>query len=145
MKDLAESLDIKENVVFFGKVEHDNMPGLMATSRIFVDTFMSGVSRSDIIDKCPGLGAAAMEAMACGTPTVIPMRRNADTNCPYVPYLHQDPGSLADAIIKLNDEAMHTMMAKKGLGYIKEVASEETIMTEWEKFYSALAPKRSQN
>jgi L-malate glycosyltransferase len=142
LKEMADSLGVRDNVIFAGRAEHEIMPSLLATSDIFIDTYSSKNRGSDEIDRYPGLGAAAMESMASSTPVVIPAaEETVDSDRPYVTYVHRDPESLADAIIRLCDERTHTMMANKGLDYVREVASNEKIMHDWENFYSSLLKK----
>lgn len=141
-KDLAISLGVRDSVVFVGRVEHHVMPGLLAASDVFIDTFSSGNSMHDDLDRYPGLGATAMESMACSTPVVIPVAEmTVDSDRPCVTYVHGDPDSLAEAIIGLCDERHHAAMAKKGLDYIKVVASNDKIMGEWEELYSSTVRK----
>jgi len=139
LKDLAYTLGVQGNVIFVGQVEHVLMPSYLATSSVFIDTFSSENRIGDELDRYPGLGATAMEAMACGTPVVIPVSEmTADPERPFATYIHRNPDSLAEAIIGLLDERTHAQMSERGLDYIREVASNEKIMGEWEEFYSSL-------
>jgi|GEM_PF-1428939 glycosyltransferase involved in cell wall biosynthesis len=141
MEVLAESLGVKSDIVFLGLVAHDSMPDTMAASDVFVDTYMPEMQAVDKLDRFPGLGAAAMEAMASGVPVIIPRRKGIGADCPYVPYTPHDPDSLANAVIGLQDKGARETIVELALTYIRENASEEVIMADWEEFYESLSGK----
>jgi glycosyltransferase involved in cell wall biosynthesis len=64
-----EGLSQKENsnVRFLGRVPHEDMPGYLASSDLYVDTYFSNVGGG-------GIGVATMEALACGLPVVAARR-----------------------------------------------------------------------
>lgn len=143
MEALAESLNIRNDVVFLGRVAHDSMPDMLAASDIFIDTCtpIPEIQSVDSVDKCPGLGAAAMEAMAVGLPVIIPKRMNTDVGCPYVTYANGNADSLANAVIDLLDETARREIVARALTYVRETVSEDEIMADWERLYESLSAR----
>ncbi len=60
-KDHAQNLGIRDEVCFFGKYTHDELPHLFAQTSLYVSTSLSDA----------GIAASTAEAMACEVPVVV--------------------------------------------------------------------------
>lgn len=58
---LAESLNVKNNIRFIGSVTHTELPKFLASSEIYVSTSISD----------GGIAVSTLEAMSCGVPPII--------------------------------------------------------------------------
>jgi glycosyltransferase involved in cell wall biosynthesis len=61
LKDLAAGLGVSENILFFGRIDNNEVPSILASMDIYVSTALSDA----------GIAASTAEAMACGLPVVI--------------------------------------------------------------------------
>jgi len=59
LKSLADRLDLGQNVIFLGDINHDDLPRYLSVGDVFVRHSLS-----------EGLGNAFLEAMACGIPVI---------------------------------------------------------------------------
>ena len=66
LKDLAKKLGVEQHIVFIGRaVSYNEMPEYYASSDVLVKPYSAEKAGG-------GIGVATMEAMACGTPLIIP-------------------------------------------------------------------------
>lgn len=95
---LTKELRLEHRVIFLGKRGHDELPGLLQASDIFVRASLS-----------EGLGNAFLEAMAAGVPIIgtpvggIPdFLTDGETGVFCAP---RDPASIARAVLRITNEA----------------------------------------
>lgn len=138
---VARHLGLTEGqVTFLGETPHDETVRLMKTSHVFA-SWVTGTYR--------GLGTAAMEAMLCETPVVNDLPedlfgkgklRDGEN---IVLVNSRDPGSIADAIIRLlNDSAFSRRIGTGGKRFVKDCLSWDRIATEVEGLYEEVLTMR---
>ncbi len=132
LQDLTESLHVGSKVSFRGSVTHDDLPGYLNSSNIYVSTSLSD-----------GTSISLLEAMACGLPCVV---SDIPANHYWISegengYFFQ-PGNykeLATKIILLmNNEALRAKMGSASRAKIIEKADHITEMTKVEEAYLSL-------
>lgn len=122
--------DIQDSVDFLGTVPHADVPTVLRTADVFVNHAVSIDSWEEYF------GAANLEAMACGLPTII-------TDCGGIPYVIQnrdvvemvpqrDVHTLRETIGQLiNDPDYRQRLGRAGRRYVKERYSIERIATKY--------------
>lgn len=129
LKDLVEQLEIKDNVIFYGKAPYEEMPRLynLADALVSLSSY----------DSCP---MSMLEAMACGTPVVmgdLPQIREWITdgeNGYIVPCV--DDNAAAEAIMRvLFDKEKGSSFAEKNLALVRERADFDKNMENIEALY----------
>jgi glycosyltransferase involved in cell wall biosynthesis len=61
LKELSRKLKLESNIDFIGRIEHDNLPKIINSSKIYISTSLSD----------SGLSMSTGEAMACGLPVIV--------------------------------------------------------------------------
>ena len=133
---LADDLHIAQSVIDVGYVPHERMSEYISTADVFVDPFISSlVTRQYGLHD--GIGVAALEAMACGIPVLI--LRGVSDFCPCYtcsPFSYEDMGQ---AILQLiDDQKLKQLIVSRQMAYVKESASMEKAVQEWETIYKML-------
>jgi glycosyltransferase involved in cell wall biosynthesis len=123
LRQLAVSLKVQDNIEFSGEAQ--NVPELLASSRIFVLT-----SRSE------GLSISMLEAMAAGLPVVVPDvgdLRDAVVNGA-TGYL-VEPGRVDQYVLRigelLSDEKLRARVGAEARTKAAELASRERVAARW--------------
>ena len=104
---MIEAFDLEKVVQFTGLMPYDSLPGLIASSDIYVSTSLSDA----------GIASSTAEAMACGVPVVV---SNTGENHLWVKPMETgllfkagDSDALAEAVIKLlSDENLTRKIGK---------------------------------
>lgn len=114
LRDLAESLGIKENVIFLGFLNTDEV--IEAFNKMDVAVFPS-------IPNSESFGVAAVEAQACGVPTIISnvggLPEATSPGYSSIVVEPEDEDAIYKAILKLyEDEDLRKEMSKNARQYI---------------------------
>ena len=137
LKDISKELKVEKNVLFVGKVPHEDMPKYLASADLYVDTFVNVVNNK-VIDKGNGIGVVTLEAMACATPQILPDRIEVKSGdlyqgLTYRPLEYQD---LADKIIELlQNEKLRKQIGNKSRNAAIKIVDENVVMRKWEELY----------
>jgi len=142
LKKLAKELRVEQNFIFLGKViVHNEMPKFYASSDVLVKPYSAEKSGG-------GVGVATMEAMACGTPLLIPekaylVKQGKSLNDePWfcgVTYEYKNPKDLGQKIIQiLKDEKMRKEIGKKEREIAKKIGNWDKNMKEFEVLYKQM-------
>ncbi|MGY8986150.1 MAG: glycosyltransferase family 4 protein [Sphingomonadales bacterium] len=130
LKQLAEDLNVRQNINFIGRLSPDEMPQILATCDIYVSTSLSDA----------GLASCTGEAMASGTAVVVTDSaenylwvKNDETGA-LVPV--KNPTALSESIIDLlsNDEKRERV-GQAGMICIRQNYNYEVEMKKMEKLY----------
>ncbi|MCQ1535092.1 glycosyltransferase family 4 protein [Methanosarcina sp. KYL-1] len=134
LETLVENLNLNENVVFVGSVEHSLLPSLYASSDIFV---LPSQNIGGIVE---GLGVVLLEAMACGTPVIgsdiggIKDIIIDGYNGFLVP--EKSPGELSTKIIELlSDSEIAIKFTYNGFNTIKNKFSWDRVIDDFSTIY----------
>lgn len=126
----ACKLQVHKYIDFVGRIEHENIPKMLAAAKVYVSTSLSD-----------SLGISNLEAMGCGVFPVIvdrPAVREWITNGVngfLVP--PNDPKMLARKIVDaINDEKLRDFAEKKNLEIIQKKAGWEENMIQIERLYN---------
>ncbi len=121
---LAEELGLKDQVIFAGAVEENDLPALYNGATLFVFPSLY-----------EGFGLPVLEAMACGTPVVC-------SNASSLPEVAGEAASLVDplqtdalagAISRiLHDQELRQAMRQKGLMQATQFSWQRTAQTTWQ-------------
>ena len=137
LKDLSKQLKIEKNILFVGKVCHEDMTKYLASADLYVDTFVSVSAMWDesSIDETCGIGTTSLEAMSCGVPVLIANKNRID-KYPYRTYRPLDHADLAEQIVKLlKNKELRKQMKKDARDFAIRNGDTTTAMKKWEKFY----------
>jgi len=134
----AKRFELSGHIKFIPEIPHSEMPALIASSDIYVDTFYP---RHDVGGH--GQGTNTIEAMSCGVPQILPDRREYQGDwCKALLYPKGNSNVLADAIITLaRDEKLRKTLGKQSRASAQEFGNEEKIMKEITLLYQKLAEK----
>ena len=135
LMELADEMGMADRIQYIGSLDHKDMPRYLATADLIVDPYVSVHTDTDEHDQCPGLSTTSMEAMACGTPVMIPKREGMRSNRPYAAFKRDDPESLAEAIIDMTEREGRMELSRRGIEYIRDNAEMGKVMTRWEQLY----------
>ncbi len=132
LRALAATLGLDERVHFVGRIPHDDLPGYLATS----DVFLSVPS----VDATP---VSLLEAMACGAPVIISRLESAmewvtdgESGLVVTP---ADQRELEDATLKLlGDPDMRRGFARTAFAKVRRDADHEKHMREMERLCEEL-------
>jgi glycosyltransferase involved in cell wall biosynthesis len=113
LENLVDELKLKDRAVFMGRVEHNEVPRLIAEADVFIRTSIT-----------EGLGIVFLEAMACGTPVIASnVQGILDIVFDEVTGLLVDPEDvrgIADRIVRvLDDEILRDKLRKNALEFVK--------------------------
>lgn len=139
IENLTKRLKIQDSVIFLGGVPHEDMPKILATSDIYVDTFYQPGIQTRI-----GIGQATREAMACEVPQLLPdeIPKSADLEKHALLYKTLDSKNLADKILQLlTNEDLRKMLGKESRIIIKENYNIDKIIKKWIHIYERLVHK----
>ncbi len=136
LRALAASLCIDERVHFVGRIPHDELPGYLATS----DVFLSVPS----VDATP---VSLLEAMACGTSVVV---SNLESVLEWVNHEESglvvrpaEQGDLEDAVLRLiRDPEMRTRFAAVGVERVRNGADHLKHMARMEQLCEELVARQ---
>lgn len=135
LKNLAESLGVKDSTIFFGFVKHKDIPLYQAAADINISVPSS--------DSSP---ASVYEAMACGTPVIISelqwtrdFMKNRE-NAVIVP--PKNPDAISNSIIEiLQNEDLKNRLIKGGLLTVKQYVDYHKNMDAMENLMKGLLRK----
>lgn len=130
---MAAALGLAEQVHFLGRLPEDEMNAFFNQSSLFVLPSVSAAQE--------GYGLVALEAMACGVPTIT------TTEAGLAPIAHQanaalvvpagDEAALADAMTRvLSDPALAAQLSANGQALIQNKFSWAAIAQEYESVYA---------
>jgi glycosyltransferase involved in cell wall biosynthesis len=137
LEELAQKLDVNDGVLWMQGVPHSKMPEYLATTDIYVDTFVNIVNNK-AIDKGNGIGVTTLEAMACATPQILPDRIEVTSGDLYqgITYRPLDYQDLADKIIELlQNEQLRKEIGDKSRNAAIKIVDENVVMRKWEELY----------
>lgn len=144
LKELARKSKVHENILFIGKIPHNQMAKYLASVDLYVDT--STDYRIDSTGNCQinqggsGMGQTTKEAMACGTPQILGDRISF-MSCQWfqgITYRQLDSKDLAEKIVQLlSDKKFRKKISKKSRKAVLKFDLQKT-MKKWENLYSKL-------
>ncbi len=131
---LVKDLSVESRVIFLGKRGHDELPGLLQASDIFVRASLS-----------EGLGNSFLEAMAAGIPIIgtpvggIPdFLTDGETGVFCQP---RQPESLARAVARISDEpGLRAKLVRQGEALVRERYAWDDITDRMQTLLNSLAP-----
>lgn len=141
LEKLISEYDLKDQIVLPGFIPHDEFPGHMAASNVFILPSIVD-SRGDT----EGSATILLEAMACGTPVV-------GTRVGGIPYAIKDgeggylvdeknPRQLAERIIMLlKNDNLRRVLGEKGRRYVEEKFSQAEIAGRYIQAFESLIDK----
>jgi glycosyltransferase involved in cell wall biosynthesis len=146
LKTLAVKLGVSDNILFIGKVPYEEMPMYLASVDVFIDTISDYAHVSGRVIKRKGgmgIGQTAKEAIACGTPQILPDHSSINYDLfKGLTYKQLDPADLADKIVQLlNDEALRMKIAEESRTSVLEKCDKKKIADEWNNIYQTLTQK----
>jgi glycosyltransferase involved in cell wall biosynthesis len=135
----ASIIELNSHIMNLGHIQHHHMPEYLATANIFVDPFAGELALSE--EYGATIGSASLEAMACGTPTIV---MSANSEAPCLTCKPNCPTELADKILNLlEDEKFKMRIMGRQLQYVQSVGDLNIVMSSWEKEYKRLVRKWS--
>lgn len=124
---LVKHLGIEDRVLFLGK--QDNVAELLAMSDLML-----------LLSEKESFGLVLLEAMACGVPCIgtrtggIPeVIQHGETG--YICEIGDTEGVAQQAMLLLQDDAVHSRMAKRSMQVVNEQFSSEQIVSQYEAIY----------
>ncbi|MBS4015545.1 MAG: glycosyltransferase family 4 protein [Candidatus Latescibacteria bacterium] len=115
---LVDELKLKDSVIFTGFIEHQDLPVIYSTAKLFI-----------LPSLFEGFGLPVIEAMACGTPVITSNTSSlpeiaGDAAVLINPY---DTEEIGQAIIKvISDQQLQTEMRAKGFKNVKRFSWQES-------------------
>ncbi len=133
MRRLARSLDVEHSVVFLDMIPHDRMPLFLNLAGVFVS-----------IPDSDGMPQSLLEAMACGTPSVVselPQYQGVIEDKVNGLVVNQKSAkAVAEAILKvLKEESLRRRLSQASLNTGAECMDYEIEMAKMERFYYELS------
>jgi glycosyltransferase involved in cell wall biosynthesis len=136
---MASRLGIKENVFFVGRIPHDELPGYLVTSDVFLS-----------VPSVDATAVSLLEAMACGTPVVVSELASAlewvtdgENGLAVAP---RDSEGLKRAILELIDSPdARSAMGRKSAVIVRERADHDTHMAHMEELCETLVRDWNRN
>jgi glycosyltransferase involved in cell wall biosynthesis len=141
IKELAQKLNVEDNILWMQRIPHSKMPEYLASVDLYVDTFVNIVNNK-VIDKGNGIGVTTLEAMACATPQILPDRIEVTSGNLYrgITYRPLDYQDLADKIVELlQNEKLRKQIGNKSRNAAINIVDENEVMKDWEKLYNSLS------
>ncbi|MEH7460834.1 N-acetyl-alpha-D-glucosaminyl L-malate synthase BshA [Bacillus thuringiensis] len=124
---LVKHLGIEDRVLFLGK--QDNVAELLAMSELML-----------LLSEKESFGLVLLEAMACGVPCIgtrtggIPeVIQHGETG--YICEVGDTEGVAQQALLLLQDDALHSKMAQRSMQVVNEQFSSEEIVSQYESIY----------
>ncbi|PEA55814.1 N-acetyl-alpha-D-glucosaminyl L-malate synthase BshA [Bacillus pseudomycoides] len=124
---LVKHLGIEDRVLFLGK--QDNVAELLAMSDLML-----------LLSEKESFGLVLLEAMACGVPCIgtrtggIPeVIQHGETG--YICEIGDTEGVAQQALLLLQDDALHSKMAQRSMQVVNEQFSSEEIVSQYEAIY----------
>lgn len=124
---LVKHLGIEDRVLFLGK--QDNVAELLAMSELML-----------LLSEKESFGLVLLEAMACGVPCIgtrtggIPeVIQHGETG--YICEVGDTEGVAQQALLLLQDDALHSKMAQRSMQVVNEQFSSEEIVSQYEAIY----------
>lgn len=124
---LVKQLGIEDRVLFLGK--QDNVAELLAMSDLML-----------LLSEKESFGLVLLEAMACGVPCIgtrtggIPeVIQHGETG--YICEIGDTEGIAQQALLLLQDDALHRKMAQRSMQVVNEQFSSEEIVSQYEAIY----------
>ncbi|WP_020059580.1 N-acetyl-alpha-D-glucosaminyl L-malate synthase BshA [Bacillus sp. 123MFChir2] len=124
---LVKHLGIEDRVLFLGK--QDNVAELLAMSELML-----------LLSEKESFGLVLLEAMACGVPCIgtrtggIPeVIQHGETG--YICEVGDAEGVAQQALLLLQDDALHSKMAQRSMQVVNEQFSSEEIVSQYETIY----------
>jgi len=146
LKALAEKLGVSENVLFVGKVPYEEMPTYLASVDVFVDTISDYAHAFGRIIKRKGgmgIGQTAKEAMACGTPQILPNHSSVNYDLfKGLTYKQLDHVDMAEKMIRLlQDQELRKRIGEESRKAVVDVCDQRKIAENWNDIYQRLSRK----
>lgn len=128
-----------ERVTLLGSIPHEGMPKYLCAADVVIDPFSSFIEFDDK-DEYAHIGTSSLEAMACGTPTLIANERMPFADgMPYVQYYPNDVICCRDRLVELlKDEQQRKKVSDMGYSYATAIGDENTNMLKWEELFERL-------
>lgn len=144
LKKIAAQLGISNNVLFIGKIPYDEMPTYLASVDVFVETISDYVyAFGKIFKRRPGMGIgqAVKEAMACGTPQILPNHSSIDYNLfKGLTYKQLDYEDLSEKIVQLlQDDELRKKISEESRKAIVEACDIKNISKTWIELYKRIS------
>ena len=126
--ELARKLGLKKRVVILKPIFHNHMPGLYGVS----DVVIGAVTPREVF------GMVALEAMACGSPTVNTWSKKyyGETGFPTIPYHEEKLGHFLQNLI--NDVELRNKVAWKQLQWVKRNHHSRKVVGKLMKIYESI-------
>lgn len=148
LKALAKTLEVDKNVHFIGKVPFEQMSKYLASVDVFVDTvsdFAYAFGRLIKKKGGMGIGQTAKEAMACGTPQILPDHSSINYDLfKGLTYKQLDHVDLAKKIIELlQDQSLRMKIGEESRRSVAEKCNKRKIAERWNQIYQMLSEKKT--
>jgi len=137
---MMEKAKVMDNIILIEKIPHDHIQNYLASVDLCVDTFYA---TSDAPGG--GIGTGIMEAMACGTPVLVPDRREfLNPLFKGATYRRGDSNDLAIQMISiLTNDSRREQMSKNEREMTMEVGDELKVFQQFETFYLEMIENRN--
>jgi len=147
LKSLANKLDVSKNTIFIGKVPYDKMPMFLASVDVFVDTVSDYAYFFGRIIKRKGgmgIGQTTREAMACGTPQILPDHSSINHSIfRGLTYRQLDHTDLAEKIVYLlQNQELKKKISEESRQVIVEVCNQKRVAKRWHNIYKKMMQRK---
>lgn len=146
LKTLAKKLGVYESILFIGKVPYEEMPMYLASIDVFVDTISDYAHAFGRIIKRKsgmGIGQTTKEAMACGTPQILPGHSSVDDHLfKGLIYRQLDYSDLAEKTVQLlQDQEAKSRIGEESRRAVVELCDRKVIAENWSSIYQRFCRK----
>jgi glycosyltransferase involved in cell wall biosynthesis len=148
LKALAKNLRVYENTVFVGRIPYEEMPMYLASVDVFVDTisdYARALGRTIKRRSGMGLGQTTKEAMACGTPQILPDHSSINYKLfKGLTYRQLDHVDLAEKLVHLlRNEELRDRIGQESIRAVVELCDQDSIADRWYRIYHRLSRKQT--
>lgn len=147
LKTLAKKLGVYDKTMFIGRIPYEEMPMYLASVDVFVDTisdYAHALGRTIKRKSGMGIGQTTKEAMACGTPQILPDHSSINYKLfKGLTYRQLDHADLAEKLIDLlRNEELRNRIGQESVKAVAELCDQESIAEKWYSIYHRLSTKQ---